>query len=94
MIPLTTHFFRGVSIRRGSSQAVHHGEEVVSFAAPAGRLVSRLGKLPHDFSQFCVGLLVLLHRVIVVNDLNDTLLVLVLVQSAYGLFAFSRLEPK
>lgn len=60
------------------SQAVHHGQEVVSFAAAAGRLVSRLCKLPHDFSQFCVGLQVLLHRVIIVHYLKySTRLVLV-----------------
>lgn len=70
MIPLTTHFLGGVSIRRDRSQAVHHGQQVVSFAAAAGRLLSRLGKLPHDFSQLCVCLLVLLHRVIIVNYLN------------------------
>lgn len=70
MIPLTAHLLGGGSTRRDRSQAIHHGQQVVSFTAAAGRLVSRLGKLPHDFSQLCVGLLVLLHRVIMVNYLN------------------------
>lgn len=81
MIPLNTHFYRAVRIRRKRSQTVHHGKEVVSFAAAAGHLVSSLGELAHYFSQFRVGLLVLSHKVIIVCYFNYTLLVLVPVKS-------------
>ncbi len=42
-----------------TSQAVHHGQEVVSFAAGSGRLISRLCKLSHDLGKLRIGLLVL-----------------------------------
>lgn len=50
---------RGISVTMTMSQAVHHGQKVVSFAAGTGRLISRLGKLSHDLGQLCIGLLIL-----------------------------------
>lgn len=55
---------RGISLRMTMSQAVHHGQKVVSFAAGTGRLISRLCKLSHDLCQLCIGLLVLKDNVI------------------------------
>lgn len=54
----------GISVRVTMSQAVHHGQKVVSFAAGAGGLISRLCELSHDLSQLCIGLLVLKDNVI------------------------------
>lgn len=52
----------GISVRM--SQAVHHGQKVVSFAAGTGRWIPRLCELPHDLGQLCIGLLVLEDNVI------------------------------
>lgn len=53
-----------IFVRVPMSQAVHHGQEVVSFAAGTGGLISRLCELSHDLSQLCISLLVLKDNVI------------------------------
>lgn len=54
----------GSSVRVTMSQAIHHGQKVVSFAAGTGRLISRLCELSHDLGQLCIGLLVLKDNII------------------------------
>lgn len=58
-MPLTMRCARSLGISVTTSQPVHHGQKVVSFAAGTGRLISRLCELAHDLGQLCIGLLVL-----------------------------------
>lgn len=42
-----------------TSQTIHHGQKVISFAAGTGWWIPRLCKLSHDFGKLSAGLLVL-----------------------------------
>lgn len=46
-----------------TSQTIHHGQKVISFAAGTGWLIPRLCKLSHDFSKLSAGLSVLQDKI-------------------------------
>lgn len=53
------HHYRSWKHIYYTSEAIHHGQKVITFAARTWNWLFCLSELPHDLCQFCTGLTVL-----------------------------------